>query len=85
MPLNVQCKRCANYRHEWCKEVMDSPDPELTRDCRHFWTRTNAERIRQMSDEKLARWVHDQIIDRNIGVTVESWLDWLKSPVEGTE
>ena len=43
---------------------------------------TNADRIRQMSDEELARFIRDQIIDRNIGIPTETWLSWLKSPVE---
>lgn len=40
--------------------------------------RTNADRIRGMSDEELAVFIRDQIIDRNIGIPSETWLDWLK-------
>ena len=29
---------------------------------------TNADRIRAMTDEELAVWIHDQIIDRNVGI-----------------
>lgn len=43
---------------------------------------TNADRIRSLSDEELARFIRDQIIDRNIGIPTETWLDWLKSPAE---
>lgn len=39
---------------------------------------TNADRIRSMTDKELAGFISSQIIDRNIGVPVESWLDWLK-------
>ena len=39
---------------------------------------SNADRIRSMTDEKLAEWIRDQIIDRNIGIPSETWLDWLK-------
>ena len=54
MPQNVMCKNCNNYRNNWCERVIDSPDPNMVRDCRHFWQRTNADRIRAMSDEELA-------------------------------
>ena len=42
---------------------------------------TNADRIRAMTDEELARFISSQIIDRNIGVPIEAWLDWLKQEV----
>ena len=53
---------------------------------------TNADRIRAMTDEELARWIattaddncpdtaHERYCDNRCG---ECWLDWLKSPVEG--
>lgn len=43
---------------------------------------TNADRIRAMSDEELAGFISSQIIDRNIGVPIEAWLDWLRKDVE---
>lgn len=46
---------------------------------------TNADRIRSMKDEELAGFISMQIIDRNIGVPVESWLDWLRQEVEEGE
>lgn len=42
------------------------------------WKKTNADRIRSMTDEELAEFIRDQIIDRNIGISTETWLDWLK-------
>lgn len=39
---------------------------------------TNADRIRGMTDEELAVFIRDQIIDRNIGIPSETWLDWLR-------
>ena len=51
----------------------------------------NADRIRAMTDEELARWIattaddncpdtaHERYCDNRCG---ECWLDWLKSPVE---
>ena len=43
---------------------------------------TNADRIRSMTDEELAEWIHDQIIDRNIGIPSDTWLDWLKQEAQ---
>ena len=44
--------------------------------------KTNADRIRSMSDEELAMFIRDQIIDRNIGIPSETWLNWLREEVE---
>ena len=57
--------------------------PNVCSDClcgTHFTPRkiTNAQRIRTMTDEELAEWIRDQIIDRNIGIPSETWLNWLK-------
>ena len=53
MPKNVVCKKCNNLVNDWCEKVIDSPDPDMQRDCKHFREKTNADRIRAMSDEKL--------------------------------
>ena len=57
MPKNAMCKNCNNYRCDWCEKVVDSPDPNMPRTCQYFWERTNADRIRAMSDEELARFL----------------------------
>ena len=54
MPKNVVCKKCNNLVNDWCEKVIDSPDPDMQRDCQHFREKTNADRIRAMSDEELA-------------------------------
>ena len=50
---NIKCRNCFFYRNEWCKKIVDSPDPEEARDCNYFRDMTNADRIRAMSDEEL--------------------------------
>ena len=40
--------------------------------------RTNADRIRAMSDEELAEWIISQTED-----DTPHWLDWLQSPADG--
>lgn len=41
----------------WCHKVLDSPDPDIERLCRGFERRTNADRIRAMDDEQLAKFL----------------------------
>ena len=92
MPKNVMCKNCNNLKHHWCKAVLDSPDEDMLRDCRHFWQKTNADRIRAMSDEELAEdfcktvlGVMNQLGVVNTGSVedaVRKRLEWLKQPSE---
>lgn len=89
MPKNVKCKNCNNLNRNswWCERVIDSPDPELLRDCQQFCERTNADRIRAMSDEELAAIImcpYDS--DPDICRTKDTCLDcceqWLQQPAE---
>lgn len=95
MALNVQCKKCENLRNDWCKLVVDSPDPDMVRDCQYYRGKTNADKIRQMPDEELADFIARQrfsvinpIADK-LGVDVttvfivdrKNALDWLKQEV----
>ena len=59
MAKNVVCKKCNSLVNDWCEKVIDSPDPDIQRDCPHFREKTNADRIRAMSDEELATHLHD--------------------------
>ena len=81
MPLNVKCRNCNNYRNTWCEMVIDSPDPDMVRDCRHFWEKTNADRIRAMSDEELAEWMAECNAYKE-NADASQWLQWLKQPAE---
>ena len=53
MPKNVVCKKCNNLVNDWCEKVIDSPDQDMQRDCLHFREKTNADRIRNMTNEEL--------------------------------
>ena len=55
MAKNVVCKKCNNLVNDWCEKVIDSPDPDMQRDCQHFCEKTNADRIRAMSDAQLVQ------------------------------
>ena len=86
MAENVMCKNCNNYRCDWCEKVVDSPDPNMPRTCQYFWGRTNADRIRAMSDEELAEFItscgcpdHARSCQRSCE---QCNLEWLKQPAE---
>ena len=78
MPKNVVCKKCINLVNDWCEKVIDSPDPDMQRDCQHFCEKTNADRIRAMSDEELADVLREFATKPMQG----SFLEWLKQPAE---
>ena len=95
MPKNVMCKNCNNYRKNWCERVLDDPDPNLVRDCRHFWEKTNADCIRANleNDEELAALYvrynpYTDMYHTDAGVftdfvsAMDAELEWLKQPVE---
>ena len=96
MPKNVVCKKCNNLVNGWCEKVIDSPDPDMQRDCQHFCEKTNADRIRAMSDEELALWicgVYD-IEEENgkfiNGIIIPGYAphdieEWLQQPCGGDE
>jgi len=88
---DVQCKRCIEYKGNWCDKKRDDPDPDMVRDCHWFRTKTNADRIRAMTDEELALylvWTADPdtlIVDYRLyechDRSIEDTLDWLKQEV----
>ena len=84
MPKNVVCKKCNNLVNDWCEKVIDSPDPDMQRDCQYFWEKTNADRIRAMSDEELAMCLYEIGYDGGWGA-LEGTLDWLRQPAEKSD
>lgn len=55
----VQCKKCRYLLknkdgYNWCPNKIDDPDIDLIRDCEWYAVKTNADRIRSMTDEELA-------------------------------
>ena len=91
MPKNVVCKKCNNLVNDWCEKVIDSPDPDMKRDCQHFCEKTNAQKIRAMSDEELADMLWktgrnyravcaDPVVDYN--EHRDHLIAWLQQPAE---
>lgn len=68
---DVQCKKCRYLLkdkdgYNWCpnKTFVDDPDIDLIRDCEWYAVKTNADRIRSMTDEELAKSITDDLCDR---------------------
>lgn len=89
--MRGKCKICNNLKNDWCEMVIDSPDPDMVRDCRFFSHKTNADRYRAMSDEELARVFSSIDCPRRPDDDVcgmfdddcnACWLDWLQLPVK---
>ena len=78
MVKNVVCKKCNNLVNGWCEKVIDSPDQDMQRDCQHFCKKTNADRIRAMSDEELSDVLREFATKPMQG----SFLKWLQQPAE---
>ena len=76
MPRNVVCKKCNNLVNDWCEKVIDSPDPDMQRDCQHFREKTNANRFRDMSDKEQQSFVRGFW-------EIEDFADWLQQPAKG--
>ena len=61
----MKCRNCKYLRWAeeypgmpffgWCDNVNDSPDMDMERECRCFESATNADIIRRMSNEELAK------------------------------
>ena len=92
MPKNVVCKKCNNLVNDWCEKVIDSPAPDMQRDCQHFREKTNADRIRSMTDDELNDLFND-IYNAGVDDAVEyewghrtnsfEWtMEWLQKPAE---
>ena len=96
MPKNVVCKKCNNLVNDWCEKVIDSPDPDMKRDCQYFCEKTNADRIRAMSDEELAKLIAENAYTgacNDFGIPhqgqcchncerCDAIIKWLKQPAE---
>ena len=92
MAKNVVCKKCNNLVNDWCEKVIDSPDQDMQRDCQYFCEKTNAQKIRSMSDDELNELFHDiynagaeDAVSYEWGQRKNSFewtMEWLKQPAE---
>ena len=92
MPKNVVCKKCNNLVNDWCEKVIDSPDQDMQRDCQYFCEKTNAQKIRSMTDDELNELFNEiynagaeDAVAYEWGQRTNSFewtMDWLQQPAE---
>lgn len=88
-----KCKNCNNLYNlsnkddvivgKWCPKINDSPHLDMERNCEHYKAMTNADRIRNMTDEELADFIIN--FDNRFGKEYEgeqSCLSWLQKESE---
>lgn len=76
-----ECENCANRYNDYCFACDDG---------NQFKPLTNAEKIREMGDEELARWLACPVKRKDmfpnlapyISPSFEDWLDWLEQEAE---
>lgn len=86
----MKCKNCVRYVHvnednertvgkpNWCFYISDSPCPDLERECGAFTPLRNADRIRAMSDEELAKMLFSLQVQTDVRGGIQSVEDWMK-------
>ena len=47
---NVKCSDCAEYINEWCEKIIDSPHPDILRDCPHWHERKDMVEVIRCKD-----------------------------------
>lgn len=87
----AKCNNCKNLEtkdngfdaYSWCEKINDCPHEDIERDCEHYAPMTNADRIRNMTDEELAAFIIN--FDNRFGEEYEgeqSCLSWLQKESE---
>ena len=54
----AKCSNCLNLQSSnfhWCECINDSPDINIERNCRYYKKMTNADFVRRMKNEELAK------------------------------
>lgn len=49
---NVKCSDCAEYKNEWCEKIIDSPHPDMLRDCQYWHERKDMVEVIRCKDCK---------------------------------
>ena len=96
--LTIKTEKCVGVvvPFDWCEKKQDNPYRKIARDCPYFKPKTNADRIRSMTDEELAKalvfydsdfeaysHVFEPYLTHPVKEEAEKMcLEWLKSEVE---
>jgi len=77
---DVKCADCEEYRNEWCEKIIDSPHPDMLRDCPHWHERMGAN-----IGEQINMCLHDLNIlhDMVAADRADHWdVDWQMDQIE---
>ena len=86
----MKCRNCkhntlreeSGEQYSWCEIVHDNLYIDIERECEHYAQATNADRIRSMTDEELAKEFAKIENDPYNGATIGFWLDWLREEAD---
>ena len=53
---NIKCSDCAEYHNEWCEKIIDSPHPDMFRDCQ-YWHERSDYINRQDAIDEVEKWI----------------------------
>lgn len=56
---NVKCSDCEEYKNEWCEKIIDSPHPNLLRDCQYWHERKDMVEVVRCKDCK--HWMNEHL------------------------
>ena len=74
----MSSKFCSKFNSERCKASSRCAyDFYPGAECERFEAKTNFDKLKELSVEQFADWLCDQIVDRNIAVTLDAWIGWL--------
>lgn len=66
---NIKCADCAEYRNEWCEKIIDSPYPDIIRDCQYWHERKDMVEVIRCRDCK-HRYTDD------CSMRFVEWIEW---------
>lgn len=86
----AKCKNCKRLEtkdngfdaYSWCEKINDCPHEDIERDCEHYAPMTNADRIRNMTDEELAEML--SVVSQHCVVYLSDHIDCRHSRCESS-
>lgn len=79
----MKCRNCMHLYRDWCVHKLDSPDPDMDRECKDYKQATNADRLYAMRNEERAKVLTVLFYRISQKTNAEHYiLEWLQQPAE---
>ena len=79
----MKCRNCIHLYRDWCVHKLDSPDPDMDRECKDYKQATNADRLYAMRNEERAKVLTVLFYRISQKTNAEHYiLEWLQQPAE---